>query len=104
MKNIFAQKVTINGTVIEGPLKNIQTIADLINQLTQFVYPTAALLLLAYLIWGGYDYLFSQGNPEKIKAGQGKITAAIVGFGLLFIAYLLVRIIALVFGVGTDLF
>lgn len=98
----IAQRVTINGQVIEGPLKNIDTVADLINQLTKFVYPLAGLLLFIYLIWGGYDYLLSGGNPEKIKAGQGKLTAAVVGFALLFIAYLLVKIIAQVFNLGGE--
>lgn len=98
MTQYIAQKITINDNVIQGPLKNINTLADLINTIVQFIYPFAGILLFVYLVWGGYDYLLSRGNPDKVKAGQGKITSAMVGFILLFLSYILVKIIALVFG------
>lgn len=107
MKKLIVQKITINGNPIEGPLKDINmkdinTLADLINIIIQFVYPFAGILLFIYLVWGGYDYLLSQGNPEKIKGAHGKLTSAIIGFVLLFISYILVRIIALIFGLNNG--
>lgn len=103
MKHLFAQKITINGQVIEGPLKNINTLADLINIITQFIYPFSGILLFIYLAWGGYDYLLSGGNPEKVKAGQGKITSAFIGFTLLFLTYILVQIITRIFGLSDGI-
>lgn len=103
MKHLIAQKITINKQVIEGPLKNINTLADLINIIVQFIYPFAAILLFIYLVWGGYDYLLSGGNPEKVKAGQGKITSAFIGFILLFLTYILVQIITRIFGLSGGI-
>lgn len=102
MKKLIVQKITINSNSIEGPLKDINTLADLINIIVKFVYPFAGILLFIYLVWGGYDYLLSQGNPEKVKGAQGKLTSAIIGFVLLFISYILVRIIALIFGLNSG--
>lgn len=102
MKKLIVQRITINGNLIEGPLKGIDTLADLINIIVKFVYPFAGILLFIYLVWGGYDYLLSQGNPEKVKGAQGKLTSAIIGFVLLFISYILVRIIALIFGLNSG--
>lgn len=103
MKHLIAQEIQINGQKITGPLKNINTLADFINIVVQFIYPFAGILLFIYLAWGGYDYLLSGGNPEKVKAGQGKITSAFIGFALLFLSYVLVQIIARIFGLGTDI-
>jgi len=40
----------------------------------------------------------SQGNPDKIKTGQAKITSGIIGFLLLIVSFLAVKLIAVIFG------
>ncbi len=103
---LLAQKICINGSAncITGPLDpSIQSLGDVINRVMQFLIPLASVILLLVLIWGGYDYLMSQGNPEKIKAGQAKITSALFGFILLFVSYVLVRLIAFIFGLGGGI-
>jgi len=40
----------------------------------------------------------SAGDPEKVKAGQGKITTAVIGFLIVFVAYWLMQIIETVLG------
>ncbi len=102
MKNLIAQKITINGNPITGPLQGIDTLSDLINIIVKFVYPLAGILLFIYFVWGGYDYLTSGGNPEKVKGAQGKLTSAIIGFTLLFVSYILVKIIASIFGLNSG--
>lgn len=39
----------------------------------------AGLLLLMYLIWGGIDWIVSEGDKEKLSKAQHKITNAIIG-------------------------
>lgn len=102
--NYLAQKINIGGQDIEGPLtisgvdaKDI-TLATIVNRIVTFVIPLAALLLFFVLVLGGYGYLMSQGNPEKVKSAQAKITAGIIGFVLLILSYLVVRLIAYIFG------
>lgn len=106
MKNILlAQTFKINNQPIQGPLKNINSLGDLINKLvTGLIYPLAAVILFFILVWGGYDFMFSQGNPEKLKTARAKITAGIVGFVLLVVSYLIVRVIAFIFGIGEGIF
>ncbi|HLD27083.1 MAG TPA: hypothetical protein VJB63_03960 [Patescibacteria group bacterium] len=102
MKNLIVQKIIINGNVIQGPLEGINTLADLINIIVLFIYPFAGILLFIYLVWGGYEYLLSGGNPEKVKGAQGKLTSAIIGFILLFVSYVLVQIIVRIFGLNSG--
>lgn len=87
---------------IKGPLEGINTIGDMVNKIVAFVMPIAAIILLLVLIWGGYDYLLSRGNPEKIKGAQAKITSAVIGFLILAFSYVIVKFMASIFGLGTG--
>lgn len=100
----LAQRVCIGFQCVDGPLpSNISTIGDVVNQVTKFLVPFAAIILLLVLIWGGYDYILSQGNPEKLKGAQAKITSGIIGFILLIVSYLFVKLISLIFGLGGGI-
>jgi len=101
--NLIAQSISINGIPISGPLEGINNLGDLVNKVTTFLIPFAAIILFFVLLWGGYDLMMSQGVPEKIKAGQGKITAGIIGFILLISSYLIVRLISVIFGFGSGI-
>lgn len=102
---LIAQSVTINGQTIKGPLDSgINTLGDVINRVLLVVVPLGGIVLFLVLIWGGYDFLLSGGNPEKVKRGKAKITTALVGFFLLVFAYLIVKVISQIFGLGTELF
>lgn len=101
--SFLVQKVNIGGQDIQGPLQGINKIGDLISRLLLFIIPAAGVILLFVLIWGGYDFIISQGNAEKVKSAQAKITTGIIGFILLIISYLLVRLIAKIFGLGEGI-
>ena len=112
MSNYIAQTptggagVSINGSKpIVNPLldPNLVTVGDLINKLLPFIYAIAALLLFGILLWGGYDFILSRGEPEKISAARMKITAGIIGFVLLVISYILVRILGYIFGINVGI-
>ena len=100
---MLAQKINIGGQQIKGPLENINTVGDLINRLLSFLIPFSGIILLFVLIWGGYDFLMSEGAPDKIKSAQAKITAGLIGFFLLIFAYFLVKIIVFIFGIDTKI-
>ncbi len=103
IKSVYAQQVNLNGVGIEGPLKGYETIGDVINNLVPFVISIGGVLLFFILMWGGYDYVTSQGTPEKIKSANAKITAAVVGFILLVLSFLITRVISYIFGVGEGI-
>ena len=98
----MAQSIKIPGMTnpISGPLPagRFSSLADLVNRAQDIFFPIAGILLLAYLIWGGFDYLTSMGDPKKAEAGRTKITNAIIGFFIIFTAYWIVQLVAFVFG------
>lgn len=108
--NLLAQSVNIGGTNIKGPLdgKNIlghevATLGDVISIILPFVMSLAGILLFFVLMWGGYDYMMSQGEAAKVKSARAKITAGIVGFVLLLLSYLMTKLLSYIFGVGGGI-
>lgn len=104
MNPAFAQEIKINGTAIRGPLVKINTLADVISSVMSFVLPMAGILLFFYLVWGGFDFMLSDGEPEKIQAGKDKIKAALIGFFILILSLLIIRIFSYVFKLGGGIF
>lgn len=45
---------------------------------------------LLMLIWGGFQWLTSAGNEEKVKKGSSTMLWALIGIAVIFSAYILV--------------
>jgi len=54
--------------------------------------------LLIFLIWGGIDWLMSEGDAEKLKAARSKIIHALFGMGLLATSFALIKLLDAIFG------
>ncbi|PIY94310.1 MAG: hypothetical protein COY68_02995 [Candidatus Levybacteria bacterium CG_4_10_14_0_8_um_filter_35_23] len=64
----------------------------------------AILIALVFLIWGGLDYITSEGQKEKISRAKRKLTFAIVGLIIVFLAFFIVTFIGGIFNtnlIGT---
>jgi len=76
INTVFAQDIKVNGMSIKGPLDPSYTsIASIINNVVPFIMTIAGIMLFFILMWGGFDYVTSQGLPEKLKSANAKITA-----------------------------
>lgn len=104
IKTVFAQNISISGIPIQGPLDSSYTnIASIINNVVPFVMTLAGIILFFVLMWGGFDYVTSQGAPEKLKTANAKITAGVIGFVLLVISFLITRVLSYMFGIGQGI-
>lgn len=104
IKTIFAQEIRIGGMPIKGPLsRDYTSIASIINNVVPFIIALAGIILFFVLMWGGFDYVTSQGAPEKLKTANAKITAGVIGFILLITSFLIVRILSYIFGIGQGI-
>lgn len=54
----------------------------------------ASLFLLIYLLWGAFDWITSGGEKERIQKAQNKITNAVIGLILVFVALVGFNLIA----------
>lgn len=102
MHNVLAAGLKIGNEEISSPLdKNFNSVGDVVTKVTTFLIPLGAVILLFVLIWGGYDFMMSQGNPEKVKGARTKITTGIIGFVLMVFAFIIARLLAYIFNLGT---
>lgn len=96
----LAQNLNLpGGQTITGPLPagRFTNLASLITNALPILFSIAGVILLLYLLWGGFDYLTSMGDPKKAESGRGKITNAIIGFIIIFAAYWLVQLVDYIF-------
>lgn len=78
-------------------------IGTIINSLLPLVFWFAGILLFVYLIYGGYKMLTSMGDEGAMEEAKGTITNAVLGIGIVFIAYFVAQWMASIFGI-SDLF
>lgn len=53
----------------------------------------AAYLILGYVIYGGYQYIFSAGDPNKVTSGKNTLAHGFIGLGIVMSANLIMSTI-----------
>ena len=87
---------------VPPPPGGFQDITDAISNIMKLVFIVAIVLLLFYFIWGGIKWLTSGGDKAQTEAARSHLTAAIIGFAIVALAYAIVRFIGSFFGI--DIF
>ncbi|GEM_PF-2877610 len=59
-----------------------------------YVLSIAGVAALLLIIYGGYNYMVSRGDPEKIKHAREIITAAIIGLLFIIFSFVILQVIA----------
>ena len=103
--NLFAFKVgtldvpDIPGTKFPVSGANPANLGTIVNEFLKYLFPAAGLLLFFFLVIGGLSFLTSGGDPKAMEKAKGKITNALVGFLIIFVAYWLVQLLEYIFGI-----
>lgn len=77
----------------------LSTPGGIVSRVLTFAFPLAGLILFVMLVWGGFEILIQAPSKKGIDAGKQRVTAAIIGFILLFSSYWIWQIIEVIFGV-----
>ncbi len=88
------------GQQIGGQPGYATQIGPLINFILRLVLIIGALLVFAYLILGGIEYITSGGEKGKTEAARNKITAAVIGLLILAASWAVFTLILQLFGLG----
>ncbi|MFH0863774.1 MAG: hypothetical protein V1858_01645 [Candidatus Gottesmanbacteria bacterium] len=83
------------------PATTFPTIASFVNIIVKNVFVLVGVILFLLLIFGGVGFIISAGQGDKEGVGKGKnaITAALIGFLIIFAAYWIVEIIHFITGI-----
>lgn len=112
MKNSLAQAINFNDIyqkVVES--QNIDSkklnffspgeasqVGNIIDLVLPYVFIIAGLILLFFLIAGGFQLMTSPGDEKAVASAKAKIANALIGFLLLFVSYWIVQIIQTILG------
>lgn len=78
---------------------DFDNLGQIVDKIVPFVFGTAGLFLLFYLIIGGFGIMTSKGDPKALEAARQKITTALVGFMIIFVSYWIVQLFGAILGV-----
>lgn len=77
-----------------------KTPRGILSVILPYLFTFAGLILFIMLLWGGFEMLTGAANPKAQEAGKARMTAAIIGFLLIFASYWLAQILQIVFGIS----
>lgn len=63
------------------------------NVVYRYIFPLGGLICFAFIVKGGYMWMMSAGDPDKIKQAQGTLTWSVIGLLVVIIARLLIGVI-----------
>ncbi len=80
--------------------KKLSTPGGIISRfLGHYAFPIAGLILFVMLIWGGIEIMAGSATAKSADAGKQRITAALLGFLLLFASFWIAKILEMMFGI-----
>ena len=80
-------------------LGGASNVYPILSDVLKYIYVFAGLLLLFYLIYGGFHMMIAARDEKGLVEAKGKITNALVGFLLLFVSYWIVQIMEYILGI-----
>lgn len=85
---------------------DVTVFVKLLLQLTDYLFGIIGALALGAFVYGGFQLILSQGNPEKVKAGTGAMINAVIGLAIAFGGFVLVSFLSEILKVkaGVNLF
>lgn len=89
---------------LNGPAGVASDLGPVITNIIKLVIPVSGIILLGLLIYGGYTWMTSLGDAQKIKTAQGILVSAIIGIGIVTLSGLIVTVFAKVIGFNDWFF
>lgn len=72
-----------------------------IGSVITLIFVIATLIALAFLIFGGIQWILSGGDKTKVEAARGTIVAALVGLVIVFLAFFIINFLLTIFGLNN---
>jgi len=97
MSSILATASVVMAEVNIEPIKTGKGYATnfgtMFSSILNVVMLIAALLVFAFMIWGGVEWITSGGDKSKAESARNKLTAAIIGLVIIAASYAVVTLV-----------
>jgi hypothetical protein len=74
-------------------IATIGGLSGLVQNVISVLIALSGLLLFIMLLWGGFSYITSGGDPKKVEGAKSTLTNAILGLMLVAVSFLILRFI-----------
>src|SRR3972149_7819518 len=102
---VYAQGVSEWGDCVVDGVPTLKCLEIVFGNILFMSSAFIVLTLFVMFIAGSFSYLTSFGNAEKVKKAQGTLRMALVGFIIFISAFLILKIIDVLFlGGGNQIF
>ncbi|MBM4401661.1 MAG: hypothetical protein FJ044_00250 [Candidatus Cloacimonetes bacterium] len=86
---------------IPTPIGGIKgTLGDWINLLINWAVALGAIVTIAYIVWGGFDYVTAGDDAKKVEAARAKITNGVIGLIIIASAWVIFRLLVSILNLG----
>ena len=94
----FVQSVSAQPKKVPNPI-DPGTLAEVINRVSGFVQPVLVLTLIVIIFIAGFTRLTSAGDAEKEQKSVKILTSAVIGFFIVVLAPLIIKIVGSILGI-----
>ena len=83
-----------------NPFGNSQTLTlgSFISSILPVIFAFAGFIFLIFIFVSGFQMIVSRGEPEDLAHARGRMFTAIIGFVVIFLAFVITRVIQIAFG------
>jgi len=85
---------------LTAKITDLLTLSNGVN-LLNLIFVLTGLFFFVNLILAGWEFMLSSGDPKKISAASTRITNGLIGLVMTFTAFIVVRLITNMLGLGT---
>jgi hypothetical protein len=71
----------------------------IVGGMLPYVFGGAGIALIFYIVFSGYAFMTSKGDPRAVEAAKTQLTYGITGFIIIFVAYWVVQILGTILGI-----
>lgn len=75
---------------------------EVLSPLLNIIFYIAVFLTSYWLIWGTFQYILARGNKEDLAKARSRITWALVGLMIVFLAYFIAKFASEIFPPGKG--
>ncbi|MDD2823155.1 MAG: pilin [Candidatus Daviesbacteria bacterium] len=96
-KIIYTSSLLLTALIVTSPVfaasADVSKIQSFIQNIIQIFVTLAGLVATAFLVWGGFRYMTSSGNPEALDGAKKTVMYSAIGLAIVLGAYVLSNII-----------
>jgi len=106
MHSVYAQvndwkPIEQGGCMVDG-VPTLKCFEVVFQNILNMASGLIVVVLFVMFVMGGFSYLTSLGNPEKLKKAQGTLRYAVIGFIVFLASFLILNVIDILFLGGTG--